>query len=116
TGRGGQGGGGGGDGVGKPIDEGMPDGDRHVPAAYDWAPEGFRREAAEPAVDGAMGVDDAHPALPDESTQTEERADVDRASHPDRLHWKGRGARLTEQQAVGLARDEPVPAAADSPA
>src|SRR5262249_1137141 len=102
--------------VGKPIDEGMPDGDRHVPAAYDRAPEGFRREAAEPAVDGAMGVDGAHPALPDQPTQTEERGEGDGGWDRDRLDWKGRGARLTEQQAIGLARDERVPAVADQPA
>src|SRR5262249_16270390 len=90
--------------IGKPIDEGVPDGNRHVPAAYDRGPEGFRRKAAEPAVDGAMGVDQADLAVPDEPTQMEERADVGCASHPDRLHRNGHGARLAEQEAIRLAR------------
>ena len=79
-------------------------------------PERFCREAGEPAVDGAMGVDEAHPALADEPAQADERADVGRAPHPDRLDRDGCGARLAEQKAIGLARDQRVPAMADQPA
>src|SRR4029434_3065068 len=95
---------------------GMAECNGHGRAEYDGAPERFRREAGEPAVDGAMGVDEAHPALADEPAQADERADVGRSPHPDRLDWNGCGARLAKEQAIGLARDQGVPAVADQPA
>src|SRR5207247_3712870 len=41
--------------------------------------------APEPAVHGAMGVDETHAARPDEPAQADDGADVCRAPHPDGL-------------------------------
>ena len=104
--------------VREPVDEGAPsaDGDRDVPAAHHRPAERLRGDAPEPAVHGAMGVDETHAARPDEPAQADDGADVCRAPHPDGLDRNGRGPRLGEEGAVGLAGGERPPAVADQPA
>ena len=106
------------DAIGEPVDEGAApaDRDRDVPAAHDGAPERFRRDAGEPAVDRAMGVDEADVAVPDEPAQTEDPADVGRASHSQGLDRDRRCPRLGEEGAIGLTGDQRSPAVAEEPA
>src|SRR5206468_1213954 len=70
----------------------------------------------DPAVNGAMGVDEADVAVADEPTQTQERADIGSASHPNGLDRDRRCLRLGEERAVGLTGDQRAPAVAQEPA
>ena len=104
--------------IGEPVDEGAPPADRnrHVSAPHDGPTERPRRDPAKPAVDGAVGVDQAHVPRAHEAPQTEEGADVCRAAHANRDRWDCRRPCLGEKRAARLANDQGAPAVVQEPA
>src|SRR5262245_53699584 len=90
------------------IDQGAPasDRDRDVAGANDRSAERLGGGAAEPAVDGAMGVDHAYGALAHEPSKPEESAEVGRAAHADRFGRDRQGPGFGEQGTIGLADDQ----------